>query len=88
MRPSSMYPSYQTTGTLEKFHSQTKLRAAENAPNSRHENHPDAKKSERKKDVEEENREDFVYPTTPSGEKKRFSCLLPKQHNPSAVEKS
>lgn len=50
-----------------------------------------AKKSERKqrkRDVEEENPEDFMDPLTPVGEKKQLSRQMAKQYNPSAVEKS
>lgn len=49
------------------------------------------KKSERrssKRDAGEENNDDYVNPETPFGEKKRLSCQLAKQYNPSAVEKS
>ncbi|KAJ6837392.1 putative valine--tRNA ligase, mitochondrial 1 [Iris pallida] len=68
-----------------------KLKAAEKAAKLQAQKPSDAKRSEkkhRKKDAEEENPEDFVDPTTPSGEKKQLSRLLPKQYNPSAVEKS
>ncbi|RRT71198.1 hypothetical protein GW17_00027219 [Ensete ventricosum] len=50
-----------------------------------------AKKNERKqrkRDVEEENPEDFMDPVTPVGEKKQLSRQMAKQYNPSAVEKS
>lgn len=50
-----------------------------------------SKKSEKKnikKDVEEENVEDYLDPETSLGEKKRLSRLMAKQYSPVAVEKS
>lgn len=50
-----------------------------------------SKKSEKKnlkKDMEEENMEDYLDPETPLGEKKQLARLMAKQYSPAAVEKS
>lgn len=41
-----------------------------------------------KRDIGEENLQDYIDPETPVGEKKRLSRQMAKQYNPSAVEKS
>ncbi|XP_042471032.1 valine--tRNA ligase, mitochondrial 1-like isoform X2 [Zingiber officinale] len=45
-------------------------------------------RKQRKKDIEEENPEDFIDPATPDGQKKKLSRQMAKQYNPNAVEKS
>ncbi|XP_047340361.1 valine--tRNA ligase, mitochondrial 1 [Impatiens glandulifera] len=47
-----------------------------------------AKKKTAKREVTEENPEDYVDPETPLGEKKRLSSQMAKQFNPTAVESS
>lgn len=47
-----------------------------------------SERKQRKRDVEEDNPDDFVDPVTPAGAKKKLSCQMAKQYNPSAVEKS
>ncbi|XP_019164045.1 PREDICTED: valine--tRNA ligase, mitochondrial 1-like [Ipomoea nil] len=47
-----------------------------------------SKKKSSKREVGDENPEDFVDPETPLGEKKKLSTQMAKAYNPNAVEKS
>lgn len=58
-----------------------KAQQAANAPKK------SAKKNTRK-DVGEENPNDFIDPETPLGVKKKLSSQMAKQYDPNAVEKS
>ncbi|KAG6519824.1 hypothetical protein ZIOFF_023333 [Zingiber officinale] len=77
-----------------KLKEEKKLKAAQKAEAAKlqaQKSSDGSKKSERKqrkKDIEEENPEDFIDPATPDGQKKKLSCQMAKQYNPNAVEKS